>query len=342
MPVASFRLFPLVTTAFLLRTDAIEYESCDADHSKQRGPRLHSIFPSQVMIEPTGLAEEQLAEVVRLVRNRYDQVAPQVMKSAHENELSHAGTGAQAVNEEFFFMQRKWEETWWSTQRACLDARRVNCDEEANRLNEWSELRILPAFHAMKRALQREIATYLKAVGAPDYVANGSVNWWFGVHRDGIWHVPHTHARTTVAGTVYLQATGGKMGRLCFMDPRKAMGDQEAREAKENGKADLGSFDAGLCFKAQAGDVVLFPPWLQHTVERTRVDEPRIALSFNLEGGWAEHNKYTTVPLESRARFAATPSAICTVWASGGECDSNPIFMTESCMQACEEDASRL
>eukprot|EP00656_Telonema_subtile_P020341 TRINITY_DN21470_c0_g1_i2.p1 TRINITY_DN21470_c0_g1~~TRINITY_DN21470_c0_g1_i2.p1 ORF type:complete len:136 (-),score=15.54 TRINITY_DN21470_c0_g1_i2:156-563(-) len=97
---------------------------------------------------------------------------------------------------------------------------------------------------------------------------------WAGVHYSCMGHMPHVHPGSAVAGTYYVAVPPGS-GDLILEDPR----------------GPRPPFDQRVIHRATSGEVILFPPWLQHSVSAScggTEQEPRIALSFNVLGDWAQ------------------------------------------------------
>lgn len=87
------------------------------------------------------------------------------------------------------------------------------------------------------------------------------------LHRRGGFEFPHIEAGgALLSGLVDLQ-TPPASGRLVFRDPRPGA-------AYANASQDIP-------VAAEAGLVLIFPPWLERYVEPHGSDTPRIAISFN-------------------------------------------------------------
>mmetsp|Transcript_5606 Transcript_5606/g.9357 ORF Transcript_5606/g.9357 Transcript_5606/m.9357 type:complete len:265 (+) Transcript_5606:170-964(+) len=95
---------------------------------------------------------------------------------------------------------------------------------------------------------------------------------WASVHYGGSHHEPHNHLSSTadVSGVYYSQVPDDA-GQLVFFNSDASTG--EIIEPKE------------MCAVApQEGDVILFPPWLTHSVRTTKglEDNPRVSFAFNV------------------------------------------------------------
>jgi uncharacterized protein (TIGR02466 family) len=108
---------------------------------------------------------------------------------------------------------------------------------------------------------------------------------WAVINGPGDTNAPHNHPRSLLSGAFYLQVPEGmRGGEIVFMDPRfnaNAYGSAEMRRL-------------GLCppwdrtvvsHMPTPGDLLIFPSWLMHYVERFEADAAdaqRIVISFNV------------------------------------------------------------
>ena len=144
------------------------------------------------------------------------------------------------------------------------------------------------------RVVRAFAAAFLANCGVePAQAARGSVFVWASVHSHGSAHLPHTHAQSVVSGVMYLQVPPGS-GAFMVEDPR----------------GPLPPFSNRYMVQPAAGDVLLFPGWLQHAVAPsgpgTTPDTPRISVSFNVQGPW-EALSDLNVAFPSRA-FVSPPA----------------------------------
>lgn len=142
-----------------------------------------------------------------------------------------------------------------------------------------------------------------------DYWTRGDTNWSAG-------HTLHTHFGSLCSGTYYAQAPSGS-GPLLLLDPRSA---------------GVGVLNT-ISVTPRPNDMVLFPPWLMHSVARSRCssEEPRIAVAFN-SFFTANGDDSVETGEASKCRDAHEQ---CEEWASGGECSSNTGYMHSQCKISC-------
>lgn len=94
---------------------------------------------------------------------------------------------------------------------------------------------------------------------------------WTSLHGNGSYHPAHHHVDSSISAVLYIKTPPGS-GDLVFHDPRGS----------------LPPFGKTLHVNPQAGDLVLFPGYLLHTVEPTITKGlHRISVSFNFQGDWS-------------------------------------------------------
>lgn len=120
----------------------------------------------------------------------------------------------------------------------------------------------------------------MKAAGMPTKVARGRLRpiAWANVSRYGHYHRSHNHPSSAWSGVYYVdQGTAAPnhpfSGMLELPDPRPY-----ANMVPSPGEP----FAQKILIKPQAGVMVLFPSWCQHSVHPYFGDEPRISIAFNV------------------------------------------------------------
>lgn len=96
---------------------------------------------------------------------------------------------------------------------------------------------------------------------------------WASVHEERSTHVPHDHANSAMSGVFYV-AVPPRAGRITFDDPRSRSTPSASRSPFDENR---------LEHEPSAGELLLFPPWLVHSVgSSSDASGPRISISFNL------------------------------------------------------------
>lgn len=107
----------------------------------------------------------------------------------------------------------------------------------------------------------------------PDAVITGC---WANVNAPGTGHRVHSHRNNFLSGVYYVQTLEGA-DTINFFDPRPQAGvirPPVIEATAENTEMAV--------LKVGDGTLLLFPAWLQHSVDVNRSSRPRISLSFNL------------------------------------------------------------
>ena len=99
---------------------------------------------------------------------------------------------------------------------------------------------------------------------------------WANINAPGTPHRLHSHRNNFLSGAYYVQTQDGA-DSINFFDPRPQAGvirPPVARMTPENTEM--------VVLKVAVGSLLLFPAWLQHSVDVNRSARPRISFSFNL------------------------------------------------------------
>jgi len=99
---------------------------------------------------------------------------------------------------------------------------------------------------------------------------------WASVLAAGASHRIHNHPNNFLSGVYYLKVLPGA-DTINFHDPRP-----QARVIRPP-VTDLAAHNTDqVVVRVRPGSLLLFPSWLEHSVDRNDSDEPRISVSFNL------------------------------------------------------------
>lgn len=158
-----------------------------------------------------------------------------------------------------------------------MDRQRAGDAGSTNRSvrNGWSGPRTLLE-HKQLRPLRKQVDIALKQafaeMGLPDGFAY-RLESWGNVHDKGGYNVSHIHRDAILSGCFYVHVPPGS-GALCFHDPRPAVlySTHYGQRANSYGRESLVPKPASL---------ILFPGWLEHSVEPNQSDESRYAIALN-------------------------------------------------------------
>jgi uncharacterized protein (TIGR02466 family) len=99
---------------------------------------------------------------------------------------------------------------------------------------------------------------------------------WANINPHGTGHRLHSHRNNYLSGAYYLQVQDGA-DTINFFDPKPQAGvirPHAAEPTAENTEV--------ASVRVSTGSLLLFPAWLQHSVDANRSGKTRISLSFNL------------------------------------------------------------
>lgn len=99
---------------------------------------------------------------------------------------------------------------------------------------------------------------------------------WSIINPKGAANHIHTHPNNLLSAAYYVRAPE-KCGKICFYDPRPSSKIRYAIQEKTN---NLNTTNFGVTPKE--GLLVLFPSYLEHSVESNMSDDNRIVISFNV------------------------------------------------------------
>lgn len=100
-------------------------------------------------------------------------------------------------------------------------------------------------------------------------------NYWININPPGSYNVRHTHPRSVLACTLYLQ-TPPNCGDIVMynMNPAQVFAAYSFKQAQYN--------FTEFRIKPRPGLFVAFPGWLDHSVDTNESDTDRISISMNI------------------------------------------------------------
>ena len=104
-------------------------------------------------------------------------------------------------------------------------------------------------------------------------------NYWININKKYNYNKMHIHSPSRLSGSYYA-VTPPDSGCIVLHNRPEAsyiMGD-----LKQAGAKDTVFTVTEQAFQPKAGAVVVFPGWLQHSVDENRSDKDRISIAFNL------------------------------------------------------------
>lgn len=108
------------------------------------------------------------------------------------------------------------------------------------------------------------------------YDAIGITGCWANVLAPGAAHRMHAHPNNFLSGVYYLRTQPGS-DTLNFHDPRPQTAIIRPPVVELTGE----NTDQ-VVVNVRSGTLLMFPSWLQHSVDANRSDQERVSISFNL------------------------------------------------------------
>ena len=122
---------------------------------------------------------------------------------------------------------------------------------------------------------------------------------WANLSPPGRSHRVHSHANNFLSGVYYVQTAPGA-DTISFHDPRVQIEQIAPRVGERN------AFNSNACHvPVRAGQLVMFPSWLAHSVPENTSDMLRISISFNIMftdfTGVISRPRWSGIPLRRNA-----------------------------------------
>jgi len=149
------------------------------------------------------------------------------------------------------------------------DVRSGESWQSGHRLHELSRLR---EFVDCINAAAESVCAYLK-LGHEGFKITGC---WANVSAPGAGHPVHNHPNNYLSGVYYVRTHQGA-DTINFLDPRPQTAiirPPVTELTAENTEQ--------VVLKVKDGMLLMFPAWLQHSVDRNRSDRTRISIGFNI------------------------------------------------------------
>lgn len=164
-----------------------------------------------------------------------------------------------------------------------LERRRTSSGVQQSNVGGWhSDAGLLRWGGPAAQHLGREAAKLATACTSVRAGSSRRQGWrmeaWANVSTAGSHHTPHTHPGCFWAAVYYVRCDPGPGGELVLHDPRLPRLAMHAPELRFAG----GGAQGDLPVAPKAGQLVLFPAWLSHSVTPWQGEGVRISIAMNL------------------------------------------------------------
>jgi len=148
-------------------------------------------------------------------------------------------------------------------------------------LPEWGGAPVITILDALKALIGKITLPIQNGQAAPGLI-EWKINGWANINRKGDSNLVHTHPGAYWSAVYYVLTddndhTGGE---LELLDPRGALPLMYCPLLRVGLQGHLTAGNTEL-HKPKAGECIIFPSWLQHSVRRYTGDATRISLAFN-------------------------------------------------------------
>jgi len=129
----------------------------------------------------------------------------------------------------------------------------------------------------IKQFCEKHIKIYVKEVLNPKHEGDGDLyitGSWLTKTRPGEYHHPHNHNNSIISGVFYIETL--EDDRIYF-HRLKEVNEWFEFEAEEYNPWNSSSWFVPI----EKNNLLLFPSWLEHSVEENKSTKNRISLSFN-------------------------------------------------------------
>ena len=212
--------------------------------------KQHYLWITPVSVWKLRNSERMNRDIYERVKKGYSSFKSEKSRELGKDRIFQSSS-AKGINELFFSMQR-------------------NIWEDQNQW--WDVLEDSPFAQRLKSTIWERASVYMSRLG------RGSVNasklfLWATACESCISHLPHVHEDSLISGTYYVNVPKGS-GSLMFQDPRGV----------------ITPFGGKHEHVPESGQIIMFPPWLQHGVSPSCLEsnEIRVSLSFNIIGKWTQ------------------------------------------------------
>jgi uncharacterized protein (TIGR02466 family) len=123
---------------------------------------------------------------------------------------------------------------------------------------------------------------YIKLLGYDErcYI---EVTSWLQFNQPGSYFVRHDHYGALVSAVLYIDVPENS-GDILFHNPLETRRMTETFFTKVKTEENEYNFNH-VTYKPVVGEILMFEPWLHHTVQENRSDKNRISIGFNIWAG---------------------------------------------------------
>jgi len=242
-----------------------------------------NLFPTKITKLHYGNAtiNQRIAKIALAKFGDYDATYIDEMQRKHAEADKVFNYSGENVNNAFFgWQQRRSDFVDLDVLPEIDDSHKPKELEKSS----WPELDASVEVQELRKEIKSVCAEYMLEFLPEEYhqnlYSNVEVVDWISVLVPGAQLAFHDHPLATVSGTYYVQIP--EKTPILFADPRGHAPYRYPMDMKRTREwAPTAPFHKFRAVDVQSGDLILFPPWLLHTVKPNLAGKTRVTFPFN-------------------------------------------------------------
>ena len=160
-----------------------------------------------------------------------------------------------------------------------------------------------PGFSTISKMFPIAASTYAQQIGAKINIANYEfeANAWVNINKKGGFNSIHTHGRFHISGVYYVNQPAVKSGQSGMIEFVNSRFDHHIYQ-----ELNADAFAPKVSMRPKAGEMIVFPSTLLHSVYPNDTEEERITIAWNLI---FRKKSQPTVPSAIAPKFIQTKKA---------------------------------
>ena len=136
-----------------------------------------------------------------------------------------------------------------------------------------------PGFSTISKMFPIAASTYAQQIGAEINIANYEfeANAWVNINKKGGFNSIHTHGRFHISGVYYVNQPAVKSGQSGMIEFVNSRFDHHIYQ-----ELNADAFAPKVSMRPKAGEMIVFPSTLLHSVYPNDTEEERITIAWNL------------------------------------------------------------
>ena len=154
-----------------------------------------------------------------------------------------------------------------------------------------------PGFSTISKMFPIAASSYAQQIGAKINIANYEfeANAWVNINKKGGFNSIHTHGRFHISGVYYVNQPAVKSGQSGMIEFVNSRFDHHIYQ-----ELNADAFAPKVSMRPKAGEMIVFPSTLLHSVYPNDTEEERITIAWNLI---FRKKSQPTVPSASAPKF---------------------------------------